>query len=129
MFKRIDHVEIVPRNVEATIDFYTRILQFKVKERKKVGKPPLEEVVYLTLNDTMIELLSMTNPSPASTDPQQIGYRMMAIEVRDMDEAISHLKSKGVEISVPPVALGDSKRAEIKDPDGLSIELRQWQTA
>ena len=26
----------------------------------------------------------------------------------------------------PDVALGSSKRAEINDPDGLSIELRQW---
>jgi len=32
-----------------------------------------------------------------------------------------------VEISVEPVSLpGGSKRAEIKDPDGLGIELRQW---
>ena len=126
MFKRIDHVEIIPRNLEATIDFYTRILQFKVKERKIVGKPPLEEIIYLTLNDTMIELLSMKNPSPPSADPQQISYRMMAIEVRDMDEAVAFLKGKGIEISMGPVMLGTSKRAEIKDPDGLSIELRQW---
>jgi len=31
-----------------------------------------------------------------------------------------------VEITWGPITLGKSKRAEIKDPDGLSIELRQW---
>jgi glyoxylase I family protein len=50
----------------------------------------------------------------------------MAIEVDDMDRAVQYLKGKGVEVSRGPVTLGTSKRAEIKDPDGLSIELRQW---
>jgi glyoxylase I family protein len=50
----------------------------------------------------------------------------MAIEVDDMDRAVQYLKGKGVEVSWGPVTLGTSKRAEIKDPDGLSIELRQW---
>lgn len=126
MFKRIDHVEIVPRDVDVTIDFYTRILNFKVKERKKVDAPPLEEVIYLELNDAMIELLSVKNPSPQSADPWQIGYRMIALEVANMDDALTYLKGKGVEPSWGPVNLGNSKRAEIKDPDGLPIELRQW---
>ncbi len=125
MFKRIDHVEIIPRDMDKSIDFYTRILQFTFKERRRVDKPPLQEIAYLTLGDTMIEFLSMTNPAAPAADPH-IGYRSMAIEVDNMDEAIAYLKSKGVEISVPPVSLGTSKRAEIKDLDGLSIELRQW---
>lgn len=54
-----------------------------------------------------------------------IGYRIVALEIEDMDKAIVYLKSKGVEISMGPVNLGNSKRAYIKDPDGLSIELRQ----
>ena len=56
----------------------------------------------------------------------------MAIKVDNMEEAIAYLKGKGVEISVEPVSLpGGSKRAEIKDPDGLGIEPgsgeRRWQ--
>ena len=43
MFKRIDHVEIVPRDADVTIDFYTRVLGFRVKERKKVDNHPLQE--------------------------------------------------------------------------------------
>jgi glyoxylase I family protein len=126
MFKRIDHVEIIPRDAEITIDFYTNILNFKVKERKKIDRPPMKEVIFLELNDTTIEIVSVQNPSPRSADPWQTGYRMFALEVEDMDEAIAYLKSRNVEISLEPVNLGTSKRAEIKDPDGLSIELRQW---
>lgn len=126
MFKRIDHVEIIPGNTDITINFYTHILNFKIKERKKVDRPPMQEVIFLELNDTTIELISVQNPAPISADPWQIGYRMFALEVEDMDEAITYLKSKDVVISMEPVNLGKSKRAEIKDPDGLTIELRQW---
>jgi len=126
MFKRIDHVEIIPRDADITIDFYTNILNFKVKERKQIDKLPMKEVIFLELNDTTIEVVSVQNPSPRSSDPWQIGYRMFALEVEDMDEAIAYLRSKNVEISLEPVNLGKSKRAEIKDPNGLSIELRQW---
>jgi glyoxylase I family protein len=126
MFKKIDHVEIIPGNADVTVNFYTRILNFKIKEQIKVDRPPMKEVIYLELGDTMIELISVQNPSPKSANPWQIGYRMFALEVEDMDEAITYLKSKGVVISMEPVNLGNSKRAEIKDPDGLPIELRQW---
>ena len=45
MFKRIDHIEIISRNIEKTIGFYTGILDFKIKQRQKVEVPPLEEIV------------------------------------------------------------------------------------
>ncbi len=126
MFKRIDHIEMIPQNLEKTVDFYTTILGFKIRQRQKVDASPLEEVVYLELNDTVVELLKIKNPAPPPVNPWQIGYRMIALEVDDMDNAIKNLKSKGVDITWGPITLGKSKRAEIKDPNGLSIELRQW---
>jgi catechol 2,3-dioxygenase-like lactoylglutathione lyase family enzyme len=51
---------------------------------------------------------------------------MMAIEVEDMDQAVEYLKTRGIGISWGPAHLGKSKRAVIRDPDGLPIELRQW---
>ena len=126
MFKGIDHVEIIPSDLERAIDFYREIFGFRIKLRKRAEVPPLEEVVYLELNDTVLELLSVKNPAPPSAEQSQVGYRMMSIEVEDMDRAMEYLKGKGIEISWGPVTIGKSRRAEIKDPDGLSIELRQW---
>ncbi len=126
MFKRIDHVEIVSGNIQRSIDFYTGILNFKIKAREKTDAPQIEEIVYLELGNTVIELLSVKNPRPASKEQWQIGYRLIALEVEDMDSAIKYLKGKGVEITWGPAILGNSKRAEIRDPDGLGIELRQW---
>ncbi len=126
MFKRIDHVEIVPRNAEKTIDFYVDILGFRVKGRNEVRMPPMREVIYLQLGDTVIEVISADNPKLKSENPWEVGYRGIALEVEDMAKAVDYLKSRGIAIAREPVDLGDSYRGEIRDPDGLIIELRQW---
>jgi len=127
MFKRIDHVEIIPKDTERAVKFYMEVLGFKMKNRTKIGLGALEEVIFLELGDTMLEIVSMKNPAMPSDEAPVVGYRMMAIEVTNMDEAVAYLKGKGVEMSLGPMTLADgSKRGEIKDPDGLGIELRQW---
>ncbi|MBW1999931.1 MAG: VOC family protein [Deltaproteobacteria bacterium] len=126
MFKRIDHFEIVPSDVEKTIDFYTNVLEFKMKFRKQVDAPPMKEVVFLELGDTVLELISAQSPAPRQEDPLHVGYRGLAIEVESMGEAVKYLRGKGVELASGPVDLGTSLRAEIRDPDGLVIELREW---
>lgn len=126
MFKRIDHVEIVTPDMDQTIDFYTNVLGFKLRERHKTEAPPLEEIAYLDLADTTIELMAVKSAVPLPAEPWTAGYRMMAIEVDDMDATVAYLKTKGVELSRGPVQMGKSKRAEIKDPNGVSLEIRQW---
>jgi glyoxylase I family protein len=125
MFKRIDHVEIIPSDLEKSIKFYTEVLGFKLKERFKVESPPLEEVAFLQLGDTMLEFLKVKDPA-ATSEEWQVGYKRMALEVEYMDKAVVYLASKGIKPIWDPIDLGKSKRAEVKDPDGLSIELRQW---
>ncbi|NUO08856.1 MAG: VOC family protein [Candidatus Brocadia sp.] len=126
MFKRIDHVEIVPRDAQKTIDFYTDILGFGIKSRKERNMPPMREIIYLQLGDTVIEIISVDKPETKSEIPWEIGYRAIALEVEDMTKAVDYLRSKGIDIAREPVDLGDSYRGEIRDPDGLIIELRQW---
>jgi glyoxylase I family protein len=125
VFKRIDHIEITTGNLEKTISFYTNIIGFRLKERNKIDRYPLEEIDYLTLGDTMLEVLSVKEPAQLSTNVWQVGYRMMALEVDNMDKTVAELKSKGIEITRGPASIGKSRRAEIKDPNGISIELRQ----
>ncbi|MBI4297152.1 MAG: VOC family protein [Chloroflexi bacterium] len=127
MFKRIDHVEIVTLDMEKTVGFYTRVLSFSVKQKLPMRSgSPWKEIVFLTLGDTMLELLSPAGPVQGQSGQGQLGYRMMAIEVEDMDKALEYLKGQGVEISRPPLSPGRPSRAEIKDPNGFTIEIRQW---
>jgi glyoxylase I family protein len=126
VFKRIDHVEIASSDMERSIAFYCDCLGFELKERHELGLPVLKRIAYVSLGDTTLELLDYVEPAPP--DPSvRVGYRCMAIEVDNMEESLAYLAERGVHPSVPPVDVGGgSLRAEITDPDGLPIELRQW---
>ncbi len=127
MFKRVDHVEIVASDAAKTIEFYTEILGFSVSSRIPIEKmPPMREVIYLKLGDSVVEIIDVEGPVAKSEVPWQVGYKAVALEVEDMDKAVAYLKECGVVVSREPVDLGDSYRGEILDPDGLVIELRQW---
>jgi glyoxylase I family protein len=130
MFKRIDHVEIVTDQPERTEEFYTEILGFSVKARDRIERSGLGvpiDLVYLDLGGTVVELITYDG---ATVDPapqkEHLGYRMIAIEVEDMNEAAEYLKTKGVDIVWGPRVAPTYARAEICDPNGYHIELRQW---
>lgn len=126
MFKRIDHVEIIPTDFEKALNFYQYVLNFKLWQRQEVDMPPLQQIAYLTLGDTMLELLQVEGNKESIVNYWGIGYRMMALEVDDMDEAVEYLENQNVKVTWGPIDLGGTKRAEIQDPDGISIELREW---
>jgi catechol 2,3-dioxygenase-like lactoylglutathione lyase family enzyme len=130
MFKRIDHVEIVTDRPEETERFYTEILGFRVKARDRVARPGGAggvSLIYLDLGGTTVELITYdgiaVEPPPKG---ECLGYRMIALEVDDMSRAAEHLKSNGVDIIWGPLVRETYARAEICDPNGFRIELRQW---
>ncbi|HEY1257830.1 MAG TPA: VOC family protein [Stellaceae bacterium] len=130
MFKRIDHVEIVTDRPERLERFYTEVLGFRLKARDRVEGSGLGvpiDLVYLDLGGTVVELISYDGATVAP-DPkgEHLGYRMIALEVEDMNEAADYLKTKGVDIVWGPRVRDTYARAEICDPDGRHIELRQW---
>ena len=53
---------------------------------------------------------------------------MIALEVDDMQNAADYLRTKGVDIVWGPRVRETYSRAEIRDPNGFRIELRQWFT-
>ena len=129
MFRKIDHVEIVTNEPERSVEFYTGVLGFKVMFRDRVPLPDKGalDIVYLDLGGTAVELLTYGG-MPADPAPQklQLGYRMMALEIDDMKETLEYLKGKGIDAVWGPVYREKYDRAEIRDPSGYHIELRQW---
>ena len=129
MFKRIDHIELLTAQPERAIDFYTGVLGFTVRSRDRVAHTPLGplELAYLDLGGTTLELMSYPESKPQAAQPgERLGYRMMALEVEDMQRALALLRTRGVEPSWGPIERPSYARAEIRDPDGNAIELRQW---
>jgi catechol 2,3-dioxygenase-like lactoylglutathione lyase family enzyme len=130
MFKRIDHVEIVTDRMDRTVEFYTDLLGFTVRARDRIERSGLGtpiDLVYLELGGTTVELISYegvtVEPAPQN---EHLGYRMIALEVDDMKETVEYLKTKGIDIVWGPRFRETYARAEICDPGGNHIELRQW---
>jgi glyoxylase I family protein len=113
------------------VAFYTGVLGFRERERMRIAQTPSGplELVYLELGGTTVEVMCYPQAKPAiaprAAEPR-LGWQCLALEVDDMDGALGALKSKGVEIAWGPVKRPDYARAEIRDPDGNPIELRQW---
>ena len=130
MFKRIDHIELLTAAPERTIAFYIGVLGFRERERGRIPETPSGplELVYLELGGTTVEVMCYPEAKsipPRSTE-QRLGWQCLALEVENMDRALNILEQKGVRAAWGPVKRPDYARAEIRDPDGNPIELRQW---
>jgi catechol 2,3-dioxygenase-like lactoylglutathione lyase family enzyme len=130
MFKRIDHIELLTETPDRMIAFYIGVLGFRERERVRIPETPSGplDLAYLELGDTTVEV--MCYPEAKSIPPrdtqQRLGWQCLALEVDDMDGALTVLNGKGVKAAWGPVKRQDYARAEIRDPDGNPIELRQW---
>ena len=130
MFKRIDHIELLTAAPERIVAFYAGVLGFGERERKRIPQTPAGplDLIYLDLGGTTVEV--MCYPDAGGIPPRdaelRLGWQCLALEVDDMDGALRGLKGKGVEATWGPLTRPDYARAEIRDPDGNPIELRQW---
>lgn len=132
MITGIDHVEIWAKDLDETVAFYTDVLGFEKGRHTVTSRPDgsLHDQFCVTLGGLMVELFQ-AGPERAEKeiDPQRMGVNTYALRVDDMAATIKDLKSKGVTVSREPRPGGAfvGLRAEILDPNGLSIELREWQ--
>jgi glyoxylase I family protein len=130
MFKRIDHIELLTAAPERIVGFYTERLGFRERERLRIPQTPSGplDLIYLELGGTTIEVMCYPEAKaiPARSGELRLGWQCLALEVEDMDDALATLKRSGIEPAWGPLKRPDYARAEIRDPDGNPIELRQW---
>ena len=130
MFNRIDHIELLTAAPERTIAFYVDVLGFRERERMRIPETPSGplDLVYLELGGTTVEVMCYPDAKsiPPRSAEQRLGWQCLALEVDDMDGVLNVLKERGVVTAWGPVKRPDYARAEIRDPDGNPIELRQW---
>jgi glyoxylase I family protein len=130
MFKRIDHIELLTAAPERIVGFYTERLGFRERERLRIPQTPSGplDLIYLELGGTTIEVMCYPEAKaiPARSGELRLGWQCLALEVEDMDDALAALKRNGIEPAWGPLKRPDYARAEIRDPDGNPIELRQW---
>lgn len=125
---RLLHTMVRVRDLDKSIDFYTRLLGMRLLRRKDYteGRFTLAFVGYGDeVDHTVIELTH--NWDQAEPYSLGTGFGHLAIAAKDIYQMCDELANAGVKIPRPPGPMkhGGSEIAFIEDPDGYRIELIQ----
>ena len=120
------HTMIRVKDLDKSMDFYTRLLG--MKELRKKDFPSGEfTLAFVGYGDETAQTVIELTHNWGQDDPYDLGngFGHFALAVPDVATACDILASEGVEIPRPagPMKHGGSVIAFIKDPDGYLIEL------
>lgn len=115
------HTMIRVTNLDASLDFFTRILGF-VEQRRHVNEKGRFTLVFVACPDSPDAPVELTY----NWDPEVLhggrNFGHLAIAVENIYDYCANLMKLGVVINRPP---RDGRMAFIKTPDGISIEVLQ----
>lgn len=123
--KKLEHVGIQVKDIDASIEFYTRVLGLELLERQGHVDPNLK-LAFLGFShsdETVIELISGYNPNL----PTEGKVHHIAFTVENIEEEIANVKEHGVTFideSITTLPSG-SRYIFFTGPDGEWIELFQ----
>ncbi len=121
---RIDHFVLTVRNIEATCEFYARVLGMQVVTFAG-GRKALQfgqQKINLHEAGKEFEPRAMS-PTPGSGD-------FCLITKMPLEEVIAHIRSCSIEIVEGPVhktgAIGPIESVYLRDPDGNLVEVANY---
>ena len=126
MITGIGHIAITAKDIDKSVDFYTRILGLSEGFRMNNDDGSLWMVYILTGNGGFIEIFTNGTDTPAL--PQNAsGFKHLCLWVDDLKATLIDFKSRGLDVDPDHIRTGRSKCLQyfIADPDGLRIELMQ----
>ena len=124
MLKNIHHIAIICSDYEVSKKFYTEVLGLTIiQEIYRTERQSYK--LDLALNGNyVIELFSFPNPPQRLSFPEATGLRHLAFGVKNLEDTLAVLKSKGVNVQEIRVDEFTGKKfIFIQDPDNLPIEL------
>jgi len=131
-FDRALHVGLTVRDVEASAEWYRRVLGFRLV--KRFAAPTADETAVTRIlllhpdSGFLIGLYDRADASRERFSPLRTGLDHLAFEVsgeQQLADWVDALNSLGVKHS-PIRDLGHSRFVSFEDPDGIQFEL--WQT-
>jgi methylmalonyl-CoA/ethylmalonyl-CoA epimerase len=132
MIKKIEHIGILVKDLEASIKKYSILLGLNVKEIEEVKvKNSSNEVAFIPVGETNIELIQTSGQIALANDfnREQDGLHHIAFEVEDLDKTFKQLRSQGVEFVFNEILEGSrgSKFVFFKQGEfnGIYVELVQ----
>lgn len=126
--KKLNHVAIAVKDIEAALDFWEDKLGLKLDYIEEVPSEA-SRVAFIPVGDSLIELVQPTRDDTgmaAFLEKRGEGIHHLCVEVENIDETFNALKEKGVRlINTEPQVLPGRKMAFIhpKAANGVLVEL------
>ena len=124
MITGIGHIAITASDYEKSIAFYRDTLG--LPEAFRVDRDGAPWMTYLkTGSNDFIEIFDGHGVAPE--DIPEIGVKHICLWVDDIEQTLSDLKDRGLDVDPKGAKIGKSKSRQyfIQDPDGVRIELMQ----
>ena len=103
---KFHHGGVSVPNLDASIDWYSRVLGFSVESRLDIAAIPAK-VAMLRRDELRIELFEVAGAAPLpperrqpNTDPQTHGNKHVAFAVPNVDAVVEELKQRGADIAL-----------------------------
>ena len=129
MVKGMGHLAVTAKDMDKSLDFYTKVLGFKKVfeiNRPETGEP---WIIYLHVADRQfVELFysSGTSDSPDPWKDKVNGFAHICLEVDDIHAIAKHIVDCGCTLDVEPKQGSDGNwQCWTKDPNGIRVELMQ----
>ncbi|MGH8002929.1 MAG: SMU1112c/YaeR family gloxylase I-like metalloprotein [Brasilonema sp.] len=120
----IHHVAIICSDYERSKKFYTDILGFSIINETFRTQRNSYKLDLRVGENQQIELFSFPNPPERVSHPEACGLRHLAFEIDDIEQIVSYLKSKDIEVEDIRVdEMTGKKFTFFKDPDNLPLEI------
>lgn len=127
----IDHLAIAVRDLEASIDWYTRVLGFSVTERRRTDGS-VTGMVSAVLKAGELTVVLLEGTSSASqvsifVDNYGPGVQHIAIRVADIESAVNDLERGGLKFDTPIIGQPGLRQifSQRDKASGLMLEIIQ----
>jgi methylmalonyl-CoA epimerase len=129
MIKKIDHIGIAVKDMDAALKFYEEVLGMKAQGTEVVEEQKVK-TAFIPTGDSEVELLESTSPDgPIAKyiEKKGEGIQHIAFRVDNIEKALEDLKAKGVKLidEKPRRGAGGAKIAFLhpKATFGTLVEL------
>jgi methylmalonyl-CoA epimerase len=129
MLKKISHLGVAVKDLDAVLAFYTETLGLNCTGQEEVANQKVR-VAFLPIGETNIELLQATEPDgPIAKfiESKGEGIHHVAFQVENIEQALADLKARGARLidETPRIGAHGARIAFIhpKASNGVLIEL------
>jgi catechol 2,3-dioxygenase-like lactoylglutathione lyase family enzyme len=134
MIKTIDHIGILTKDLQQSLEFYTNVLGFSISTKIEMEEVGLS-AIFIEKNGSKIELMGYKGAIPKRSEGIEIKMSGSSIHINDhitftvddLGATVTELKGKVIEFVLEPMQVeGGMKLTFFKYPNGVLIELVEY---